>query len=182
METIGSRDGFTYWGESRGWGIAVAQHRDSDALTRANFRVIRDDLASRYPDDVTIESCSHWLVGHVEYVLVRPDSPAWIAAEEWRAKLNDYPCADEEEWSREENQESLESTVEFIRSELRWFDGDRERLAYHIQDHYRGGNGELPGLDYTGWPELDKSERNNDRDDLAAALRDYRRESRTIAA
>jgi len=38
---------------------------------------------------------SHWASGWVEYLLVRPGSAAEAKALEWRARLNNYPVADE---------------------------------------------------------------------------------------
>src|SRR5262245_28487006 len=92
---------FIYYGEREGWHIALSQHRDSDALDRSNFAVISQDVLSVPADtdsdlgDAAIESSSHFLVGWVEYLLVRPGSSAERRALEWREKLEDYPCADE---------------------------------------------------------------------------------------
>jgi len=49
-----------------------------------------DELA-----DAVIERMSHWASGWVEYLLVRPGSAAEAKALEWRARLNNYPVADE---------------------------------------------------------------------------------------
>jgi len=91
-----SAQAFVYYGEREGWLIALSQHRDSEALDRSNFAVISADLRGRFPDDVAIESTSHFLVGWVEYLLVSPDNAdAVAAAEAWRDRLADYPVADE---------------------------------------------------------------------------------------
>lgn len=98
---------FAYWGEREGWLIAATQHRDSDALARSNYRVILADLrGGLYSDDTAEETMSHWAVGHVDYLLVRPGTPAAARAEYWAGKLEDYPVADEAdlgqlEWTEE---------------------------------------------------------------------------------
>ena len=80
----------------------IAQHRDSDALQRSNFAVVRDDLLDRFeywttghspqcghpaavaagasgalcdcPPDVVVETFRHWAVGWTETWLVRVDA------------------------------------------------------------------------------------------------------------
>lgn len=97
---------FAYWGEREGWLIALTQHRDSDALDRSNWRTIVPAMLADHPDDAATETVSHWAVGWVEYLLVRPGTAAADAAQRWADKLADYPVADEEdygnlEWSEE---------------------------------------------------------------------------------
>lgn len=97
---------FMYWGEREDWLIALTQHRDSDALERSNWEVITETMTRWHPDDVAIERSSHWAVGWVEYLLVRPGTPAVVSAEGWAERLADYPVADEQhysalEWSEE---------------------------------------------------------------------------------
>jgi len=101
LSRIGSEPGFAYWGEREGWLIALSVHRDSDALDRSNWGVITKDVLS-VPDsgendlgDAAIEGASHFLVGWVDYLLVRPGTPAAERALEWRERLEDYPVADE---------------------------------------------------------------------------------------
>jgi hypothetical protein len=92
------------WAESHGWasvGIGpVGQLRDSDALERSNFaaaRAILDAAGARY-DAVTF---GHWAVGWVEDIAYDAGDPATVAAVEGiAARLADYPCLDELEWSR----------------------------------------------------------------------------------
>lgn len=171
METLKSHYGFAYWGESEGWGIVIGTHRDDDALGRSNFAVIRDDLTTRFPDDVRVESFSNWLVGWSESVLVRPDSEAWKAAEEWQAKLEDYPVANEDAWGEEESEEAFESATEFVRCEL----------PYTLREHAEDVAGFIlaefeddsqwcaPG---GWWPRIDRN--GEDRDRVAAGIRAWR--------
>ena len=89
---------FMYWGDRADWLVALTQHRDSDALERSNWRVIVPDMFERFPDDVAIESTNHWAVGWLEYLLVRPNSPAAVAAQAWADKLANYPVADDDDF------------------------------------------------------------------------------------
>jgi hypothetical protein len=112
--TSSARDSFAYWGDREGWRVALSQHRDSDALDRSNWDIIATDVLSVPTDgepedgleDAAIESVSHFLVGWVEYLLVRPGSSAERRALEWRERLENYPVADEThygmlEWNEE---------------------------------------------------------------------------------
>jgi hypothetical protein len=105
---------FAYYGDREGWSIALTVHRDSEALDRSNWEVITADILAIPTDgdpadglpDAAIESASHFLVGWVDYLLVRPGSSAERRALEWREKLDNYPVADEDhyyelEWNEE---------------------------------------------------------------------------------
>lgn len=192
METRQSYDGFAYWGDCEGWGIAYAMHRDSGALDRSNFKAILTDLQKRFgEDDVTVERSSHFLVGWADTILVRPESEAWEAAEEWLEKLDDYPAADEDDWSEEESREALESAAEFVRCELPYTLREHaEDVAGFILNAYsrEGTYGESDWCSPGGWwPVIDKtstfaSERDIEyhRDTVAAgvrAWRNYRKQS-----
>ncbi len=110
---------FAYFGdyhEEDGWGRAFGQHRDSDALARSNFTVISEDLLTRFPDDVHVESCNHWAVGWVETLRIRVTTqPSFITEEsitdcfhaviEWQEALESYPVADESHFSELETEE-----------------------------------------------------------------------------
>lgn len=123
---------FAYYGdlhEADGWGrTGLGQHRDSDELARSNWEVISKDLLERFPDDFATESASHFLVGWVEELRVRVVkeeaaaeldgnfddleeedlTDAFKACIEWAEKLEDYPVADEEHYSRLEYEELIE--------------------------------------------------------------------------
>lgn len=171
MNTLVSHYGFAYWGESEGWGIAVSMHRDSDALERSNFRVIRDNLETRFPDDIRVETFSNWLVGWSESVLVRPDSEAWEAAEEWEEKLAEYPVADEDAWSEEESEEALESATEFVRCNLPYTLRDyADSVAGFILAEFEDDSQWCaPG---GWWPRIETDK--HDRDRVAAGIRAWR--------
>lgn len=96
------------------WGDIIGRHRDSDALANSNFEVIEADLKKRFPDDVENHRFGHFAVGWVEELLVRMFNdngkltPAGRAAVEWGVKIEDYPVADEDDFSRREFEESEE--------------------------------------------------------------------------
>jgi len=178
MQTRHSYNGFAYWGECEGWGIVVGQHRDSDPLTRSNFNVIRKDLETRFPDDVVVESASSDMVGWVESVVVRPGSAAWDAAIEWLERLEQYPVADEENYSQTEWDDSVETIREcLVRTpDFHWFSDmadEWDNIATAIVYAWtEDGTRELPGLTYTHFPSLDIQE---DRDLIATGIRNWRR-------
>lgn len=171
LTRVTDRESFAYFGDHSEWLVAYAIHRDSDALSRSNFRVIRKDLESADPENVTVETFSHWLVGHTEEILVAPGSLAAQKAEAWQKDLADYPVANEEDFSNEEEEESLESMTRFVEWEIKSFTGDREQLAGFIISAWRESGRDTPGLSYTCWPNLESQ---NDRDTLATAIRQYR--------
>lgn len=185
LTTVSDRPNFAYYGDNDDWLVAYAIHRDSEALERSNFRTIRHDLESRFPLDVVIETFSHWAVGWTEEILVRPDTEAARAAEEWRAKLAEYPVADDEDWSEEENTEACESIADFVRYELRWFVGPKfeaDQVAPFIVSAFWDAGEDTPGLPHTRWPHIDKQHRDpytsHDRDRVARGIRAYRRFTR----
>ena len=124
-EALRRPEHFAYYGdldESDGWGRAFGVHRDSDVLEISNWETISADLAERFPDDWTSESSSHWAVGWVEEGRVRvlrdPDADiaeenlteAFLAVLDWKERLDEYPVADEEDFSRRE-WEDFEETL-----------------------------------------------------------------------
>lgn len=93
----------SYAAEHEWAGVAigpVGQHRDSDPLELSNFRVVYVDLQTRFGDAVDTAMFGHWAVGWVEEIAwdaSRADVAA--AVEEWRAALDNYPVADESDYS-----------------------------------------------------------------------------------
>lgn len=124
-----------YWGERGHWFIAAAQHRDSDCLTRSNFRCFKASLnelpeVKNWPGEFTpvvVESFNHWAVGWVEYLLIDPTATETVKlAEKLRAKLDDYPVLDENDFSELENNEANETWANCFR--------ESERIKY-IREH-----------------------------------------------
>lgn len=124
-----------YWGDHGDWLIAASVHRDSDALGRSNFEVMRETLMS-LPEvkewdgeynPVVIERFNHWAVGWVDYLVIDPDCNSAVErAEQMRKALEDYPVLDDDHYSRTEQEEA--NTV--------WQDcfSARGRIAY-VREH-----------------------------------------------
>jgi len=103
--------------------VIVSRHRDSDALSRSNWIVACDRLAQAagltgVPADDSAAPvyewrASHWAVGWVEYLMVRPEAPEAVL-QEARAileSLEDYPELDESHWSELEWEEAADYWV-----------------------------------------------------------------------
>lgn len=103
--------------------VFLGQHKDSDALTRSNFRSALERLGGETgertgdmfePGDespmVTVVRESHWAVGWVEWIAVHESNVEAIRlAEEMEAEIEQYPCLDESDWSELEDEECAET-------------------------------------------------------------------------
>ena len=101
---------FGYWGSEdmfKTWGFTnIDQSRDSDILTKSNFKYITEELMGIFPDDFRIENYNHWAVGWVDRLVCRVYddddkkiiSSAFYLAMEWLDKLDNYPVADEDSY------------------------------------------------------------------------------------
>lgn len=99
----------SYWGGRPDWLIVDAMTRDSEAISRSNFRVALKRLEAISEEHVAVERSNHWAVGWVDYLIVDRENPAMVAAAKAiQAKLADYPVLDEEDFSREESDEADE--------------------------------------------------------------------------
>lgn len=126
-QITGKPEYFAYWGDLDldVWGTMLSVHRDSDTLDRSNWEVISEDMTTRFEEDVTIESASHFLVGWVEKLQVNTANPdALEAAYEWYLKLQDYPVADEEHFFN----------LEFEEREEYYQNGGKEDALDEIRD------------------------------------------------
>lgn len=89
------------------WQIApCSQTRDSDTLTRANFKAQDAALKSEDPEgnDHQLHRFGHWGPGWYEIVLVRPGSPCAVEAARLADALAGYPSLNDDllsemEWS-----------------------------------------------------------------------------------
>ena len=105
--------------------VFLGQHRDSDKITRSNFRVAMKaikTIEAKYPDwkacpDVDNEPDmivnpyeSHWAVGHVEWIGIHRNAPAELieACEDMLERIEDYPLLDESDHSDLEYSEANE--------------------------------------------------------------------------
>lgn len=116
------------------YGAGVGQHRESDALDRANFQAACACLGAIQPNGLDDDGAGwvivredHWAVGWVEWIAIHHTSqPLLSEADEIVRGLEDYPVIDE----------ALHSQIEDDYCNETWlhcFDW-RERLAY-LRDH-----------------------------------------------
>lgn len=94
------------------WFIGpVGVHRDSDTLDRANWQTVNDayDKIDPEGDDHEVLRFGHWAVGWIEEVAYRPGSQCAALADEFRARLEDYPVLDEHLWSELEMEEEMDN-------------------------------------------------------------------------
>ena len=150
--TVGSS---AYFGECADWLIAAAIHRDSGALSRSNWRVIQKALSYIDPGALQVERFTHWAVGWVDYLIIRPDAAAVLAeCQRLRARLVDYPVLNEEDFSEEEQNEANEvwkncyrqaDRVEYIRKNRSQFEfhGLRDAVGCIRGDYFAGYASEL---------------------------------------
>lgn len=98
-----------YFGElpvGKTWGSIIGHHRDSDTLEESNFWVVSKDLEERFPEDVEIVRFGHFGVGWIEELMVRfldkkgKITAAGKAALEWAYEIDDYPVADEDDYTQ----------------------------------------------------------------------------------
>jgi hypothetical protein len=96
--------------------VAFSQNRDSDALTRANFKACLEKLGGESEDslddsaEVVVSHSGHWAVGWVEQILVHKKAAKKL--EVLRNILNDfedYPVIDDSALSEEEEEERQET-------------------------------------------------------------------------
>ncbi len=129
-----------YWGDHGDWLIVATRHRDSDSLTRSNYRVLAARLAST---SATTEESSHWAVGWIERLIIAPgDRAALRVALAAHKAMDDYPVLDESDWSELEDSEFWE----FARGEL----GDRNGWEDAVADAMAQSNSG-PGDDSAEW-------------------------------
>lgn len=119
---------FGYWGSEdmfKTWGFCgIDKNRDSNIMEISNFDYISKDLLTNLPDDFRIETYNHWMVGSVDRLvcrIIKEELPfmelmveaditiAFYYAMEWLDKLNDYPIADEGDYSEKQLKEAIES-------------------------------------------------------------------------
>lgn len=79
--------------------VAYGQHRDSDTLTRSNFRSILSSLGGE-SDTVLIIRDSHWAVGWVEAIYIHESDQAKLTiADDILTALEDYPIVNATDFS-----------------------------------------------------------------------------------
>lgn len=141
VDDSGNIPNFAYFGEldlGKTWAYVMSVHRDSGLLDQSNHEAVKEDLRSRFPNDVADEESSHWAVGWIRHLAVRMldrrgcVTPAGAAAVKWLSDLRDYPVADEEDYLRRES----EATHENIKSE----GGITDDEAWAVEDWLSNNN------------------------------------------
>lgn len=150
-----------YFGDFPDWLVAYAIHRDSDALERSNFEELKERFLAVSPENEqwAIETSGHWLVGHIEHVIVAPDSDCERIALEAKEDLEDYPILNEERYGEMEYAEVTANCALAFRDWLRdndardseWGEKSDEIGAYIAS--YAGDIGDDIREEY--WPEKD---------------------------
>ena len=117
-----------YFGETwpNHYSAGVGQSRDSDCLEQSNFATMLKLLGGE-SDIVTVVRESHWAVGWVEWIAIEADGTdesdkALQIADEAKARLEDYPVLDEDDFSEREMEAANETWANCY--------NDAERLAY----------------------------------------------------
>jgi hypothetical protein len=104
--------------------LVIAQTRDSRVLDQANFIAALKALGGE-SETVHVIRDSHWACGWLEYILVHEsDTKACEIADKIMTAYANYPCIDEELWSRMESEEmtgiwermGMRERIEFCRA------------------------------------------------------------------
>lgn len=156
-----------YWGERSDWLVVYAVHRESDCLSRSNYRCLVASLAGdkfklagakgcqTLTDDVAIEEASHWAAGWVQYLVINPANTELVAkAEKLLEKIDDYPVLDDSDYSELETEEAdkvwkncyrLKDRIAYIREHRREFEfrGMADMLACVRGNYFAGYASEL---------------------------------------
>jgi hypothetical protein len=84
--------------DRREYFMGLSQHRDSDTLTRSNFRSMLARLGGE-SETVLVIRDSHFLVGWVESIYIHEsDAAACATANAILDRLADYPVVSEDDW------------------------------------------------------------------------------------
>lgn len=188
MESIGSRNGFSYYGERAGWLIAYGQHASADDnVAESNFRVMAralgiDNVGDPYDgsngenaDNTAAVESYGGAFGRGQYLLVKPGSEAEMQAREMLARIADYPLLDEEDHSELEYASAHTVTAGEIHYRYRhteWADDDATNwIASAYLSLHNYGSDARTDWEATPWGKQSQQ----DRDTLAAAIRDWRK-------
>lgn len=92
--------------------VFLVQHRDSDTLTRANWKAATIELgkiAKENEETWQIIRDSHWAVGWIEFLYIHESAEEILkAADQMQKSIEQYPVLNEEIWSEIEENEANE--------------------------------------------------------------------------
>lgn len=131
-----------YWGERGNWLVVDCLTRDSDCLTRSNYRTFIKLLGGKgtegakgtqeINENLAIEEATHWACGWLQYLIINPECAELIAiAEKAHGRIADYPVLDENDFSELETEEANDvwrdcyrpkDRLEYIRKHRSQFD------------------------------------------------------------
>ena len=95
-----------YHGERGDWYVVYVKLNGSEVIIRANFEAVKDRLGIF--KEYEIETSGHYIVGHVDFSIVPPNSASYCEAEKIEEELRDYPVLDDELYSKMEFDEAQE--------------------------------------------------------------------------
>jgi hypothetical protein len=134
--------------EYKDWFGVIGQSRDSNALSRSNFRVALKALGGE-SESVRVEHFNHWVCGWIEEIYVKPETEAYQRALEIEASLENYPVLDEEDFRNEEQTEADETwrncydvkeRIKYIREHRDYFEfHDFSDLLHCVRGEYFAG-------------------------------------------
>lgn len=122
------------------WTIVYTSNRDSGLLDQSNAAAIEKQMEpftkGDDPDAVS-ESHNHWAVGHVDGYSIRvykdgEITPAFTKWMEIKDQLDDYPVLDEEDYSRRED----DATIDNIREEGRFALRNNDKSVSDLPDDW----------------------------------------------
>jgi hypothetical protein len=110
--------------------VFLGQHRDSDCLSRSNFRSALKTLGGEDDNHVVIVRERHWACGWIEWIAIHESaSDALETADEIAGALSSYPVVNEEDFSELEMEEADDVWRNCYDS--------RDRVAYIRENRYQ---------------------------------------------
>ncbi len=130
------------------WDCLLTQNRDSDCLSRSNFRSALKELGGE-SDNVEIHRFNHWACGWWEALAVKQNTDEHKIAMQIESRIENYPVVDENDYSELELSEANDiwrdcynskERVEYIRKHRSQFDfRDFQDLLGCVRGNYFAG-------------------------------------------
>jgi hypothetical protein len=135
----------------------IIESRDSEIVTVSNAACLKASLAAAFPVDEewNIVGCSHWAVGwvdHLSFRLVESDGVTptpialWIKC--FFDMIEEYPIADENDFSEREEVFARESITDTLRGKIR-DELDSQECADKVLDVMHENGDDLPRENYS---------------------------------